>query len=146
MAKKILLCDDELHILKAAEFKFSRAGYHVTCAGNGEEGWTQIERETPDIVVTDCQMPLLNGLELAKRIKHNPATSHLPVIMLSAKGFELSPEHLREEYGIIRLLCKPFSPRELFGLVEALLDGTTEPDVNRTSSLMAVPAAVSRWL
>jgi two-component system, OmpR family, alkaline phosphatase synthesis response regulator PhoP len=144
MSKKILLCDDELHILKAAEFKFSRAGYQVTCAGNGEEGWAAIEREMPDVVVTDCQMPRMNGLELAQKIKEHPATNHLPVIMLSAKGFELSPEQLRDEYGILRLLCKPFSPRELFGLVESLLEGTPEPCA--ASAAVSPSNAISRWL
>lgn len=146
MTKKILLCDDELHILKAAEFKFSRAGYQVTCASDGEQAWGCIEREVPDVLVTDCQMPRLNGLELARRIKEHPATKNLPVIMLSAKGFELSHEQLREEYGIIRLLCKPFSPRELFGLVESLLDGGAEPCAAGISTVTTVPAAVSRWL
>lgn len=141
MTKKILLCDDELHILKAAEFKFSRAGYQVICASNGEEAWSIIERDLPDVLVTDCQMPLLNGLDLARRIKDHPATNHLPVIMLSAKGFELSAEQLREEYGIMKLLCKPFSPRELFGLVESILEGTAD-----TCTAHAVSAAVSRWL
>lgn len=141
MTKKILLCDDELHILRAAEFKFSRAGYQVVCASNGEEAWSLIERDVPDVLVTDCQMPLLNGLDLARRIKDHPATSHLPVIMLSAKGFELSAEQLREEYGIMKLLCKPFSPRELFGLVESILEGTSE-----TCTAHAVSAAVTRWL
>lgn len=141
MSKKILLCDDELHILRAAEFKFSRAGYQVICASNGEEAWSIIEREVPDILVTDCQMPLLNGLDLARRIKDHPATNHLPVIMLSAKGFELSAEQLREEYGIMKLLCKPFSPRELFGLVENILEGTAE-----TCTAHAVSAEVMRWL
>jgi two-component system, OmpR family, alkaline phosphatase synthesis response regulator PhoP len=146
MTKKILLCDDEIHILKAAEFKFSRAGYQVTCANNGEEGWAAIQHECPDVLVTDCQMPRLNGLELAKRVKDDPTRNHLPVIMLSAKGFELSPEQLREEYGIIRLLCKPFSPRELFTLVESLLDGGAEPCPAGFSTVTTVPAAVSRWL
>ena len=68
MTKKILLCDDELHILRAAEFKFSAPATR-SCASDGQEGWAQIERERPDIVVTDCQMPRLNGLELARRIK-----------------------------------------------------------------------------
>jgi len=118
-----LLCDDELHILKAAEFKFSRSGYSVQCASNGEEAWALIEQRPPDIVVTDCQMPRMNGLELAARIKSNPATNHLPVIMLSAKGFELSPQELRERFGIRYLMAKPFSPRELFTRVEAVLSG-----------------------
>ena len=123
MSKRILLCDDELHILRAAEFKFKRAGYDVVCANDGQEGWERIEACLPDIVVTDCQMPRLSGLGLAQRIRQTPATSDLPVIMLSAKGFELSLEDLREQYGIRYLMAKPFSPRELFARVEAVLAG-----------------------
>jgi two-component system alkaline phosphatase synthesis response regulator PhoP len=123
MSKRILLCDDELHILRAAEFKFKRAGYEVMCAGDGQEGWEKVQKFHPDIVVTDCQMPRLSGLALAERIKSTPATAHLPVIMLSAKGFELSPEELRAKYGIRVLMAKPFSPRELFTRVEAVLAG-----------------------
>jgi DNA-binding response OmpR family regulator len=123
MTKRILLCDDELHILRAAEFKFKRAGYDVVCANDGQEGWEQIEKRRPDIVVTDCQMPRLSGLGLAERIRTTPATADLPVIMLSAKGFEISPEELRTKYGIRCLMAKPFSPRELFTRVEAVLTG-----------------------
>jgi two-component system, OmpR family, alkaline phosphatase synthesis response regulator PhoP len=123
MSKRILLCDDELHILRAAEFKFKRAGYEVICANDGQEGWEEIERVRPAIVVTDCQMPRLSGLGLAERIRSNPNTADLPVIMLSAKGFEISPQELRDKYGIRCLIAKPFSPRELFARVEAVLAG-----------------------
>ena len=127
MSKRILLCDDELHILRAAEFKFKRAGYEVICANDGQEGWEQIEQRRPDIVVTDCQMPRLSGLGLAERIRVNAATADLPVIMLSAKGFELSAEELRVQYGICCLMAKPFSPRELFTRVESVLTGELQP-------------------
>ncbi|MGI8979007.1 MAG: response regulator [Pirellulaceae bacterium] len=123
MSKRILLCDDEVHILRAAEFKFKRAGYEVVLASDGEEGWEQILQQLPDIVVTDCQMPRLNGLGLAERIKNDPATCHLPVIMLSGKGFELSQSEISDRYGIRALIGKPFSPRELFQQVESLLAG-----------------------
>ena len=123
MSKRILLCDDEMHILRAAEFKFKRAGDDVVCAFDGQDGWEQVLEQRPDIVVTDCQMPRLNGLQLAERIKSTPETSDLPVIMLSAKGFELSPRELREQFGIRYLMTKPFSPRELFTRVEAVLSG-----------------------
>jgi DNA-binding response OmpR family regulator len=123
MAKRILLCDDETHILRAAEFKFKRAGYDVVCACDGQEGWERICEQAPDIVVTDCQMPRLSGLGLAERIRQTPAMAHLPVIMLSAKGFELSSEQLRKQFGICCLIGKPFSPRELFMRVEAVLAG-----------------------
>jgi len=121
MTKRILLCDDELHILRAAEFKFKRAGYEVVCANDGQEGWEQIENCRPDIVVTDCQMPRLSGLGLAERIRQTPETAGLPVIMLSAKGFELPSAELRSQFGIRYLMAKPFSPRELFARVEAIL-------------------------
>jgi DNA-binding response OmpR family regulator len=121
MSKCILLCDDESHILRAAEFKFKRAGYDVVCANDGEEGWEQIQKARPDIVVTDCQMPRLSGLGLAQRIRETPETAELPVLMLSGKGFELSREELRETFGIQHLMAKPFSPRELFARVEAVL-------------------------
>jgi two-component system, OmpR family, alkaline phosphatase synthesis response regulator PhoP len=138
MSKRILLCDDEIHILRAAEFKFKRAGYDVVLAGDGEEGWQAIQQQLPDIVVTDCQMPRLSGLGLAERIKNDPATCHLPVIMLSGKGFELSESEIQEKYGIRGLIGKPFSPRELFQQVETLLAGGELAAANHT--------AASQWL
>ena len=137
MSKRILLCDDEIHILRAAEFKFKRAGYEVVLAGDGEEGWERIQEQIPDIVITDCQMPRLSGLGLAERIKEIPVTCHLPVIMLSGKGFELSEQEIREKYGIHSLIGKPFSPRDLFQRVEDILRG------NETG---AAPCAASQCI
>lgn len=121
MCKKVLICDDEPSILRAAEFKFLRAGYQVITAGDGEEGWQAALEFQPSVIVTDCQMPRLNGLELAARLKNHPATSHIPVLMLTAKGFELPLDEVRERYGVRDVLAKPFSPRALFAAVEALL-------------------------
>ena len=147
MSKRILLCDDELHILRAAEVKFARSGYSVQSACNGAEAWKLIEQQPPDVVVTDCQMPVMNGLELALKIKEHPPTCHIPVIMLTAKGFELKPGQLRDEYGIAMLVCKPFSPRELFALVESLLGGEELAGAPVLSGLTSnVPPAVSQWL
>ena len=122
MTHKLLLCDDELHILRAAEFKFKRAGFEVRCAGDGQEGWELIQEEMPDLVLTDYQMPRLDGIELVQRIRGTPKTAHLPVIMLTAKGFELKDEHLRDELNIAKILAKPFSPRELLAHVSQLLE------------------------
>jgi two-component system alkaline phosphatase synthesis response regulator PhoP len=128
MSQRVLLCDDELHILRAAEFKLKRSGYDVVCACDGEDGWEKIQEQCPDILVTDCQMPRLDGLGLAKRIRENAATSHLPVVMLTAKGFELSRNSLQEEYGIVTVLAKPFSPRELAKCVAQVLEsGSYQP-------------------
>jgi DNA-binding response OmpR family regulator len=119
----ILLCDDELHILKAAEFKLSRAGYEVQCANNGQEGWEAIQRRKPDILVTDLQMPYLNGFQLAQKVRESPATSDLPIIMLTGKGYEMSKEDVSAKFGISRVMNKPFSPRELLQTVEETLRG-----------------------
>jgi DNA-binding response OmpR family regulator len=124
MTYSILLCDDEPHILRAAEFKFKRSGFDVRCANNGEEALSLIQQRQPDIVVTDCQMPRMGGLELAKRLHDDAATADLPIIMLTAKGFELSAEELRTQFGIAQLLAKPFSPRELVACVEQVLEKT----------------------
>ncbi|MHB1036959.1 MAG: response regulator [Pirellulales bacterium] len=121
MTRRILLCDDESHILRAAQFKLSRAGYEVDCAGDGEEAWQTIACRCPDLVVTDCQMPRLDGLGLAQRIHGHPDTCHVPVLMLSAKCFELTPEELAAA-GILAVLTKPFSPRELLRMVEEVLE------------------------
>lgn len=123
MNKKILLCDDDVHILKAAEFKFKRAGYDVFCAGDGEEAWQVIQQHLPDLVITDCQMPHLDGIGLVERIRQCQRTAELPVVMLTAKGFELSRSELHGRLGIIAVLTKPFSPRQLLARAEEVLCG-----------------------
>jgi len=121
VTQSILLCDDEIHILRAAEFKLKRAGYDVRIAGDGQEGWELIEQRKPDMIITDCQMPRLDGLGLVKRVRANPDTQDIPCLMLTAKGFELSEEELAEQWQVKRLIAKPFSPRELLAIVQEIL-------------------------
>lgn len=132
MPKKLLLCDDEVHILRAAEFKLRRAGYDVRCAFDGEQAWEEIERDLPDLLVTDLQMPRLNGLGLARRVRETNATRDLPVIMLTAKGYELARDELIVEMGFVTLLTKPFSPRELLEVVQRTLGEAAAPVARRT--------------
>lgn len=119
MTAQVLLCDDEIHILRAAEFKLARAGFRVRCANDGQEAWELIQAERPDVLVTDYQMPRLNGLELIQRLRSEPPTRDLPAIMLTAKGFEISPDELAQKWGVLAVLPKPFSPRELLRIVES---------------------------
>ncbi len=121
MPKRILLCDDEIHILRAAEIKFRRAGYEVLIAGDGEEAWQKILAGPPDAVVTDCQMPRVDGLELIRRVRGNPATRDLPMLMLTAKGYELPADELARQWQVKAVIAKPFSPRELVETVEKIL-------------------------
>ncbi len=127
MARRILLCDDESHILRAAEFKLRRAGLDVCCAGDGEEAWQLIQAAPPELLVTDLQMPRLSGLDLCRRIRADERLACLPIILLTAKGFELAESQLQTELGLAAVVCKPFSPRELLGLVQQLLPPAAPP-------------------
>lgn len=122
MAERILLCDDEIHILRAAEFKLKRAGFDVQVAGDGQEAWELIEAQTPDLLVTDYQMPRLDGLQLTQRVRQNPDLDDLPILMLTAKGFEISHEELARRWNVRAVIAKPFSPRELLLTVQEILD------------------------
>ena len=121
MPQRVLMCDDEIHILRAAEFKLKKAGYDVHIAGDGQEAWEAIQLQKPDIVITDCQMPRLDGFGLVTRLRENPETANLPVLMLTAKGYEVSHEELAEKWQIMAVIAKPFSPRELLQKVNSIL-------------------------
>ncbi len=122
MAKRILLCDDEIHILRAAEFKLKRAGFDVQVASDGQEAWELIEARPPDILVTDYQMPRMDGLQLTQRVRENPDLGDLPILMLTAKGFEISHEELARKWNVRGVIAKPFSPRQLLQTVQKILD------------------------
>jgi DNA-binding response OmpR family regulator len=128
MTFSILLADDEAHILRAAEIKFKRNGFEVRCASDGEEAWSLIQEHRPDILITDCQMPRLDGLSLARRIRATPSVASLPIVMLTAKGYELRSENVQEELRLEAVLAKPFSPRDLVARVEAILAGCRQPE------------------
>ncbi len=122
MSYKVLLCDDEPHILRAAQIKLQRNGFDVRTAFDGEEGWRILQEWTPDVMVTDYQMPRLDGLGLIARCRADEATRSLKIIMLSAKGYELSEAEIVATYGVSKLLRKPFSPRELLSHVQELVE------------------------
>jgi CheY-like chemotaxis protein len=118
MQPQILICDDEVHILRATEFKLRRAGYDVVTASDGQQAWEAVEARRPDLLITDYQMPRLTGAELIKRLRSNEQTRELPIILLTGKEMELSREEIIEQWGVLAMLGKPFSPRELLQIVQ----------------------------
>ncbi|MCA9097074.1 MAG: response regulator [Planctomycetaceae bacterium] len=115
---RVLLCDDEVHIVKAASIKFLRAGFEVETAENGQVAWEMIQKRAPDAVVADYQMPYLNGLQLCKLIRDNPPTADIPVFLLTAMGLEPEVQSAPQDLRIDSVILKPFSPRELLRSVE----------------------------
>ncbi len=118
--KKILVADDEAHILHVVSMKLSNAGYEVITAMDGKEALELCLTEAPDLLITDYQMPFLTGLELCKRLRREERTSRIPVLMLTARGFDIE-SHEMTEAGIRDVLSKPFSPREILRKVEEII-------------------------
>ena len=118
----IVICDDEPHITRAMAVKLKRAGHTVQTGCNGAEALAFIRERTPDLLITDCQMPVMTGLQLCGELRSTPATAMLPIVMLTAKGLEISEEELQRELGVSRLLFKPFSPREVLTVAEDLMN------------------------
>ena len=118
--KTILVADDESHILHVVSLKLRNAGYRVVTARDGAEALEMAQAEHPDLLITDYHMPQLSGLELCQRLKADPATSGIPAIMLTARGYHLEPQDT-ERSGILRMLSKPFSPRHLLATVNEVL-------------------------
>jgi len=114
MSRTILICDDEPHIALAVGMKFKNAGYQVQTARNGQEAWELILKSSPDLLITDCTMPRMDGVELCRRIRTLPHLYSMPIFLLTARGLELDSFVINEELRISKLILKPFSPRELF--------------------------------
>ncbi len=126
MSMKILVADDEAHILHIVSLKLRNAGYEVITAMDGEEALELCLAESPDLVITDNQMPYLSGMELGRRLRQNDRTRSIPAMMLTARGFDIDPNEMTA-VGLSVVLAKPFSPRELLEHVNELLESEAAP-------------------
>jgi CheY-like chemotaxis protein len=118
--KRVLIVDDEIHIVHVVAIKLRNNGYEVISADNGAEAFELACTEEPDIIVTDYQMPVMTGMELVEKLRQHEKTKDTPVIMLTARSFAISKEQ-QEQLQISGCLSKPFSPRELLENIEDIL-------------------------
>ena len=120
MAYKILVVDDEPTIVRLMEFILARQGHEMLVAVNGEEALEKIQTHKPDLVLLDIMMPRIDGYEVARRVRADGETAHLPIIMLSAKAQEAD---IRKgmEVGVNEYITKPFSPDQLVHVVSDYL-------------------------
>lgn len=118
--RSILVVEDEPDIAEIIQYNLTREGYRVDIVGDGERALEQIVRDAPDLVLLDLMLPGLDGLELCRRMKEDPVTRPIPVIMVTAKGEE-SEVVLGLGVGADDYVAKPFSPRELTARVRAVL-------------------------
>jgi len=121
MAKKILLADDSLTIQKVVELTFSDSDYELFAVSNGQKALDRAREYRPDLILADAVMPEKNGYEVCEAIKANPATSGIPVILLSGT-FEPFDRERAERIGADAIVSKPFDSQQLLAQVDALLD------------------------
>jgi len=117
---KVLVIEDESDILEVMKYNLEREGHKVIACRNGEQGLSRIRTDNPDLVVLDLMLPGMDGVEVCRRVKSDPVTRSIPVIMVTAKGEE-SDIVLGLGIGADDYITKPFSPRELIARIKVVL-------------------------
>src|SRR5688572_4771553 len=146
---KILVVDDEPDAVELIDFNCKAAGYEVVTASDGNEALKKARASLPDLIVLDLMLPEVDGLEVCKMLRRDPATSAIPIIMLTAKAAEID-RVLGLELGADDYQVKPFSPRELVLRVKKLLArGRGKPEEAETLTfgdlLIDVPRHLASW-
>jgi len=119
-AKRILIIEDDIDIQELVRYNLEKSGYRVDYALDGEAGLKKAGLLLPDLVLLDIMMPRLDGLEVCRRLKAEPRTASIPVMMMTARGEE-SDIVTGLDAGAQDYICKPFSPRVLAARVRACL-------------------------
>ena len=120
MAVRVLIVEDERHIVESLSFVLSREGFSVASVLDGEAALESLRRDPPDLMILDVMIPRLNGFEVLKIVKADPALRVIPVMVLTAKG-QLQDRRLAEEIGSDGFMTKPFSNREIVEQVRRLI-------------------------
>ncbi len=125
MSRLILVIDDDRHIVHILKRRLESLGFSVITARNGSQGVEMARNHRPDLIVSDFQMPICNGYEMAVELHRDEQTSDIPILMLTARGHKLSPSELIKT-NIQAVMAKPFSARELIATVNEMLGMNAE--------------------
>ena len=131
MTKKILIVDDEPHMLRVTELSLKKLGFDILTARNGDEAIQIAQRDLPVLIVMDVVMPQKDGLSALKELKAIPATAQIPVIMLTTRGQNITRTEA-EGLGAALYLTKPFSPSALASEARQILEAG-ESNISRGS-------------
>jgi DNA-binding response OmpR family regulator len=120
MSARVLIIEDEPHIVLALEFLLQRQGYETLSTGDGEEGLALVRQQRPDVVLLDIMLPTRNGYAVCRALKEDPELRAIPIIMLSAKGQDA--EVMKGmELGAAAYVTKPFGNAEILKAIRAVL-------------------------
>jgi DNA-binding response OmpR family regulator len=117
---RVLICDDDALLLDLVQYRLASRGYEVSVAKDGGEALKRLQEATPDAIVLDAMMPVIDGYELLRRIREAPETAQVPVIMLTARKQEQDILSALE-LGASDYMVKPFIPEELVARLSRLI-------------------------
>jgi DNA-binding response OmpR family regulator len=117
---KVLVVDDDPAIARLLELNLELDGHQVIIAADGASGIRSVAQDAPDVVVLDIMLPGMDGFEVCRRITSDPASSHLPVVLLSARAVPADRDRGRE-VGAAGYVVKPFDPLGLTALLEDIV-------------------------
>jgi CheY-like chemotaxis protein len=118
--RKVLVVDDEVHIVHVVAIKLRNNGYEPITAGNGQEAYELACQDHPDIIIADYMMPVMSGLELLEKLRSNEQTRDIPFVLLTARNFAIE-DIKQQQLQISQCITKPFSPKELLRTIEDIL-------------------------
>ena len=135
--KKIMIIEDESDVADLLTLNLRKAGFRTSTAADGVSGLQKARDERPDFIILDLMLPKMAGLEVCKILKSDTATSHIPILMLTAKAEEID-RIVGLEFGADDYVTKPFSPREIALRIRAILRRGEKPE----ESLKAGPISI----
>jgi DNA-binding response OmpR family regulator len=136
MRDRVLIVEDEKDVREMLRLNLKMGGFDVLEAQNGAEGLAIAKAELPSVVILDLMMPEMSGMEVCRALRRNPATSRIPILMLTAKSTE-GDKDAGLEVGADDYVTKPFSPRELLLRVRAVARRQPDQGVSKPAPVKA---------
>jgi len=126
--RRILVVEDNVALASVVRFNLERSGLSVAIARDGLEAWQLLQQGQFDLAIVDQQMPEMTGVELCQKIRGDARLAGLPLVMLTAKQLEMDLDYLRDQLGVLEVIPKPFSPRELTRIIQDSLSAQVAVD------------------
>ena len=141
--RKILIIEDESDVSDLLEMGLRKAGFKTSAATDGATGLQKARDDRPDFIILDLMLPKMSGLEVCRILKGDAATSHIPILMLTAKAEEID-RIVGLEFGADDYVTKPFSPREVTLRIRAILRrGEKQEETLQAGSIVIDPARLN---
>lgn len=119
--QRILVAEDNPGLARVLEFKLSQEGFDVVVCPDGQAAWEEVQASEFDAVVTDYEMPRINGAQLCEKIREVERLAALPIMLVTAREPELDLDEVKRQ-GVNQVYAKPYSPRQLIDAIRQLLD------------------------